>query len=86
LDSLGEELRFALITSRATVHAFNQAPADSAATELPALKLVISPSDNEKCERCWHHTPDVGADSAYPSVCKRCVDNIAGAGETRQFA
>lgn len=86
LNSLGEELRFALITSRATVHAFDQAPADSAATELPALKLVISPSDNEKCERCWHHTPDVGADSAYPSVCKRCVDNIAGAGETRQFA
>ncbi len=86
LESLGEELRFALITSRASVHALDAAPTEAADTELDDLKLKVSASEAEKCERCWHHTPDVGIDATYPTVCKRCVDNIAGDGEVRRFA
>ena len=86
LQSLGPELRFVLINSRATVHALDAAPAEAASTELDGLKLKISASDEEKCERCWHHTADVGAEPAYPTICKRCVDNISGDGEVRHFA
>lgn len=75
-----------LINSRATVHALDAAPAEAASTELDGLKLKISASGEEKCERCWHHTADVGAEPAYPTICKRCVDNISGDGEVRHFA
>jgi isoleucyl-tRNA synthetase len=86
LETLGSELRFALITSRASLHTLDAAPADAATTELDGLKLTVRASEADKCERCWHHTDDVGVDSAYPTVCGRCVDNISGAGEARRFA
>jgi isoleucyl-tRNA synthetase len=86
LQSLGSELRFVLINSRATVHTLDAAPAEAASTELDGLKLKISASGEEKCERCWHHTADVGVDPAHPTICKRCVDNISGDGEVRHFA
>jgi isoleucyl-tRNA synthetase len=86
LQSLGPELRFVLINSRATVHALDAAPAEAASTELDGLKLKISASGEEKCERCWHHTADVGAEPAYSTICKRCVDNISRDGEVRHFA
>ena len=86
LESLGAELRFVLINSRATVHALDAAPADAAVTELDGLKLKIAASGEEKCERCWHHTADIGVDPVHPTICKRCVDNISGDGEVRHFA
>jgi isoleucyl-tRNA synthetase len=86
LESLGAELRFVLINSRATVHALDAAPLDAAVTELDGLKLKIAASSEEKCERCWHHTADIGVDPAHPTICKRCVDNISGDGEVRYFA
>jgi isoleucyl-tRNA synthetase len=46
LARLGEELRFVLITSRATLH---QGP--------PAVK--VQASRHPKCERCWHYRADV---------------------------
>jgi isoleucyl-tRNA synthetase len=68
------------------LHTLDAAPADAATTELDGLKLTVRASEADKCERCWHHTDDVGVDSAYPTVCGRCVDNISGAGEARRFA
>jgi isoleucyl-tRNA synthetase len=46
LASLGDELRFLMITSAARVHRGQ-----------PSLK--VTPSANAKCDRCWHYTPDV---------------------------
>jgi len=39
-----------------------------------------------KCARCWHHCEEVGASSAHPELCDRCIGNISGPGETRRFA
>ncbi|MBP7970435.1 MAG: hypothetical protein KAZ08_01245, partial [Aquaspirillum sp.] len=41
------------------------------------------PTSHEKCERCWHHTADVGQHAEHPTLCGRCVSNIAGTGEVR---
>ena len=74
LNSLGDDLRFVLITSRATLHA--------AAEE----KIVVTPSAHQKCERCWHYRADVGADAAHPQICGRCTCNLHGEGEPRSHA
>jgi len=86
LDRLGGELRFVLITSEARVHAGVEVPASAQASELDGLFVEAHPSRLKKCPRCWHHRPDVGADKAHPDLCGRCVANVAGGGEPRQFA
>ncbi len=77
LQGLGDDLKFVLITSAANVVAANSADAE---------KVVVSPSKYRKCERCWHYRADVGADSAHPGLCSRCVSNLFGRGETRRVA
>jgi isoleucyl-tRNA synthetase len=77
LAALGEDLRFALLTSAARVA--------QAATDAEQA-VVASPSTYAKCERCWHYRPDVGAHAAHPTLCGRCVSNLDGTGETRRFA
>ncbi|WP_423187371.1 isoleucine--tRNA ligase [Alishewanella sp. d11] len=85
LARLGDELRFVLITSTATV---STASADPAAivTEMKGLSVLVQASTAAKCERCWHHRHDVGADVANPGICLRCVSNVSGEGEVRKFA
>jgi isoleucyl-tRNA synthetase len=74
LASLGDDLRFVLITSTASVR--RGEPFD----------IVVTPSRNSKCERCWHWRADVGCDAAHPGLCGRCVANLFGAGEPRRYA
>jgi isoleucyl-tRNA synthetase len=84
LVKLDDELRFALITSAASVAPLAEAPADAVATEVPGLKLKIVKSAHAKCGRCWHFRADVGSHTAHPELCQRCVSNIEGAGEVRK--
>ena len=86
LRSLGEELRFVLITSEAAVAEMSSAPADAVEAEGMALRIQVEAATSEKCERCWHRRPDVGQHSAHPTLCGRCVTNIDGPGEVREFA
>ncbi|GAA0197616.1 isoleucine--tRNA ligase [Kangiella japonica] len=82
LSKLEDELRFVFITSQAKL-AKDEA---GEATDVEGLKLTISASDAEKCERCWHHREDVGSNSDHPTICSRCVENVVGDGETRHYA
>ena len=50
------------------------------------FRLMVSPSKESKCERCWHHRADVGLNLDYPNLCERCISNIHGEGELRRFA
>jgi len=73
LSALGEELRFALLVSKAVVK------------EGDALSVDVHVSGGQKCERCWHYTEDVGTVAEHATVCARCADNIDGQGETRNY-
>lgn len=84
LTRLGEELRFLLITSDAAVHPLSAAPAGITTTEY-GVSITVSASKHEKCARCWHRRPDVGQDERHPELCLRCVGNISGQEEVRQF-
>ncbi|MGH6648009.1 isoleucine--tRNA ligase [Aquabacterium sp.] len=74
LASLGEDLKFVLITSKASLAAGD------------ALAVQVTPSTQTKCERCWHYRDDVGSDPQYATLCGRCVSNLFGEGETREVA
>ena len=73
LASLGDELRFVMITSRADLH---KGPAS----------ISVHQSQAQKCARCWHYVPSVGSVAEHPTLCSRCVENLFGAGESRRFA
>ncbi|MCJ8170649.1 isoleucine--tRNA ligase [Atopomonas sediminilitoris] len=83
---LGDELRFVLITSKASVQDLAAAGDNAVATEVDGLKLSIVVSQAPKCVRCWHHREDVGQQAGHEEICGRCVENISGAGEVRQHA
>jgi len=76
LQSLGDDLRFALITSKATV----------AAGTGEEIQVEVKVSPDPKCERCWHYRPDVGSVAGHATICARCVSNLAGPGEERRHA
>lgn len=86
LALLQDELRFVLITSSARLHAASERPAQAMATDLPELWVTVSACTEEKCERCWHRRADVGNNAAYPDLCGRCVENVTGMGESREYA
>lgn len=75
LNRLGDDLRFVLITSRATLH-----------QRAGELEIQVTPSSHVKCDRCWHYRVDVGADAEHAHICGRCVSNLFGQGEARSHA
>jgi len=77
LNSLGDDLRFAMITSSAKVY---KVPSET------EQKILVKASAHKKCDRCWHYREDVGADAEHPSICGRCVSNLFGSGEVRHYA
>ncbi|SDK80312.1 Isoleucyl-tRNA synthetase [Methylophilus rhizosphaerae] len=77
LNSLQDDLRFVMITSSTTTYKV----ADAA-----AQKILVKPSAYQKCDRCWHYRADVGSDASHPTICGRCVSNLFGKGEARQYA
>ena len=89
LEKLGDELRFALITSNARVHDTAVVPEEIAHYTLDSndeLWVVVAASVHEKCVRCWHHREDIGVNQDHPELCGRCVENVVGEGEQRQYA
>jgi isoleucyl-tRNA synthetase len=69
LASLGDELKYLLITSAAH------------AVRAKAPQTAVKASEHAKCERCWHYRTDVNGDG----LCGRCVSNLRGPGEARRF-
>jgi isoleucyl-tRNA synthetase len=83
--ALRDELRFLLITSQARVVETDTPAASTVPTSEPGVWIEVKPSTQPKCVRCWHLRSDVGSDSRHPALCARCVLNVEGPGEERQF-
>ncbi|APV49708.1 isoleucine--tRNA ligase [Betaproteobacteria bacterium GR16-43] len=75
LRTLGDDLRFVTITSKAEI-------ADNGGE----VTVTVRPSGAMKCERCWHYRDDVGGDARHAALCGRCVSNLEGPGEVRLHA
>ncbi len=74
LSSLGADLKFVFITSAVTLAAGG------------TLSTAVQASLQVKCERCWHYCSDIGINPAHPTICGRCVGNLAGIDENRKYA
>jgi isoleucyl-tRNA synthetase len=77
LARLGDDLKFVFIASKVTLETASNTFAEG---------VQVTPSTQEKCDRCWHYRKDVGSDAAHPTLCGRCVSNLYGAGEARRYA
>ncbi|KTD16408.1 isoleucine--tRNA ligase [Legionella jordanis] len=86
LVRLGEELRFILITSEASVKPLDASPENLITNKELGIAVEVQASTDEKCERCWHRREDVGTNPEHPGLCQRCVSNISGCDEVRQYA
>ncbi|MBC6413940.1 MAG: isoleucine--tRNA ligase [Chromatiales bacterium] len=83
LKQLAAELKFLFIVSNAEAYPLAQAPGDAVqATE--HLSILISPSGQAKCARCWQRCADL-KESNYGAICERCLLNINHQGEQRIY-
>jgi isoleucyl-tRNA synthetase len=71
LASLGDDLRFVLLTSAARVRG-----------RRASRSIEVAPSAHAKCDRCWHYRADVDDGG----LCGRCRGNLDGPGEARTHA
>jgi isoleucyl-tRNA synthetase len=85
LSRIAGELRFVLIVSDVRVLPKNGG-AGALPTDVAGLEVKVIASPHTKCVRCWHHREDVSHNAEHPELCGRCVENVAGDGETRRYA
>jgi isoleucyl-tRNA synthetase len=67
LLSLGDQLKFVMIVSKASLELGQ------------TLAVKASPSTAQKCGRCWHYVSDLGVDPQHPDICGRCSSNLTHA-------
>jgi isoleucyl-tRNA synthetase len=92
-NALGDELRFFLIASEARLHQVAELPQETVPTthaplhgaRAPRVSFAVKPESAAKCIRCWQLRPDVGSNPEHPSICARCVSNLAEPGEMRRL-
>ena len=79
LTGFGTSLASLLIVSEAhVVEGRDKAPANAVTVEDGVLSIVVTPSELEKCERCWIHRDTVGQDGDHPTLCARCAEVVKG--------
>lgn len=79
MSKLGDELKFIFIVSKVTLNIVDRAESSN------AFAIQVHSSEHERCDRCWHQTESVGKDETHPELCDRCIENVDGEGENRQF-
>ena len=78
LAFLAKELCFLCLVSEVHLMPLAQTVSDE-------YRVYVEASEYSKCVRCWHKHETVGTDKEHPSLCSRCIENVAGSGENRQF-
>jgi isoleucyl-tRNA synthetase len=85
LSELGDELRFVFITSYVRIHLISK-KTEGCIEAGDGVMINVTKSEHNKCVRCWHHREDVGHSHEHPELCSRCVENVDGVGELREYA
>ncbi|WP_343377747.1 isoleucine--tRNA ligase [Buchnera aphidicola (Formosaphis micheliae)] len=86
LSTLGHELKFMLLTSESTIKDYMLAPYNAIKSKhIKNFKILLKKHTGKKCHRCWHYFNNFSEHGQYPHLCNRCVTNIFGYGEKREF-
>jgi isoleucyl-tRNA synthetase len=72
-----EQLRSIFIVSSVDIVDIDQLQDLPPSEMVEGLKVKVSPSSDQKCERCWVHDPTVGHNINHPAICERCVQALA---------
>ena len=76
LARYADELHTCFIVSK--VEVADAPPAGGvAAEEAAGLVVAVAPAPGEKCGRCWNHDISVGENGKHPTVCARCLGQMA---------
>ncbi len=86
ISKVQDELKFIFIVSDCKLSVGSSSYDYAVKESLDKFSISITKSNNKKCERCWHLNETVGTIDKYPTICKRCSENIHGKGECRAFA
>ena len=78
LASLGDELKFVMMTSKASL-------VEGPDSDTPLMVTVVA-APRKKCIRCWHYADGTEDDPEHTGLCPRCRENLFGTGEKRLFA
>ncbi len=73
VDASGADMREACIVSRLALAHRREAPVDAVLGDMPGLAVGVEKAGGAKCERCWIHSDELGADPAHPTACPRCA-------------
>jgi isoleucyl-tRNA synthetase len=71
-----KELKSLLIVSEALLLKDEKPENAFKSEEIEGLFIKVEPASGHKCERCWVHHPDVGADEQHPAICPKCLDAL----------
>lgn len=74
LKAMKDVLATVFITSGALVKEDAEAPENAMAGEV--VKVMVSKSTYQQCERCWIYSETVGQNHEHETLCKRCIDVI----------
>jgi len=61
----------------AAIFSVSQMQVEPASANAHPWTITVLKADGAKCGRCWIFKNDIGADSRWPEVCKRCADVLA---------
>ena len=77
LSSIEDSLAGLFIVSSAAI-ADGDPPADAYRSDtIDGLALSVGPAAGEKCERCWIRDPAIGENPEHPTVCPKCLGQLA---------
>ena len=79
LATLGDDLKFVLLTSKATLQKGENGDNESEAVKISVESLNDS---TKKCARCWHRVENLNGQS----LCLRCESALTNTEPTRHFA
>ena len=79
LTRYADDLHTYFIVSKASV--VDAPPTDGVTDEeVDGLTVAVAHAAGEKCGRCWVHDTTVGENAEHPTICARCLDQMAAMG------
>ena len=76
LSAVQEELADILIVSQVAVENDDAGDFKCEDETLAGLSVTVLRAEGAKCERCWKYSDYVGSNAVYPTLCRRCAEQL----------
>jgi isoleucyl-tRNA synthetase len=76
LETHREDLRALLIVSAVRIADAEEIGEGFKSADIAGLLVSVGRAAGVKCDRCWIYSETIGADTAHPTICARCRENL----------